>query len=70
MYVSTNTENTKITAVVEESDTEGEEYVVITQARYESLLEDENWRLAVEAAGVDNWGGFDYAMDMLHSDED
>lgn len=25
---------------------------------------------ALEAAGVDNWGGYDYAMELLHQDED
>lgn len=51
-------------------DNGSDEFVVIPKDRYDSLLKDEAWRSAVENAGVDNWGGFGYAMDLLHGDEE
>lgn len=51
-------------------DNGSDEFVVIPKDRYDSLLEDEAWRNAVEDAGVDNWGGFDYAMKLLRNEED
>lgn len=60
----------KITALVAEESEEHTEYVVIPQARYESLLEGERVLSALEAGGVDNWSGYGFAMDMLRSDED
>ena len=51
-------------------DNGSDEFVVIPKDRYDSLLEDEAWRNAVEDAGVDNWGGFDYAMKLFHGDEE
>lgn len=39
------------------------EMVVIPRAEYESLKDDSRWRTAVECAGVDNWPGYDYAME-------
>ena len=48
----------------------GEDTVTITKKEYESLLDDRNWRNAVEGAGVDNWSGFDYAMEDYNRGED
>ena len=45
-----------------------EKMVTITKEEYESLLEDRKWRVSVECAGVDNWSGFDYAMEEFYSD--
>lgn len=36
----------------------------------EEAEDDARWRGCVEAAGVDNWCGFEYAMDEYHGDED
>jgi hypothetical protein len=41
------------------------ETVTISKEEYESLLEDSNKLLALEGAGVDNWEGYDYAMEMM-----
>ncbi len=67
--MSTNDTSKKITAIVAEEG-DGEEYVVIPKARYEELLDSEKWELAVRGAGVDNWSGYDYAMEMYREDED
>ena len=46
-----------------------QETVTITKEAYESLLEDSKRLLALESAGVDNWQGFDYAMELLRDME-
>ena len=40
-------------------------YIQITLARLEELEAAQNKLLALEAAGVDNWEGYDSAMDIL-----
>lgn len=42
-----------------------EETVTISKKEYESLLEDSEKLSALEAAGVDNWQGYDDAMEMM-----
>jgi len=39
-----------------------EETITITKSEYESLLEDSNVLNSLYAAGVDNWCGYDEAM--------
>lgn len=46
-----------------------DETVTITKREYESLLEDVNKLRALEGAGVDNWEGYSYAMELLHGEE-
>lgn len=41
------------------------EMIEITKARYEALLEAEQILSALEMAGVDNWDGYDDALDYL-----
>jgi hypothetical protein len=41
------------------------ETVTIEKERYEELLQTEKFMTALQAAGVDNWDGYDYAVDML-----
>lgn len=41
-----------------------EEQVVISATEYASLLDDACWRTAYENAGVDNWGGADFAREL------
>jgi metal-dependent HD superfamily phosphatase/phosphodiesterase len=41
-----------------------EETVTIPKSVYEQLLKDSEWLSYLEAAGVDNWDGFDYAFEM------
>lgn len=39
--------------------------VTITVAEYEQLLQDADKLSCLEGAGVDNWDGYDMAMEML-----
>ena len=41
-----------------------EEMVTITKARYDDLLESEDWLSWLEAAGVDNSCAWEYAADL------
>lgn len=43
---------------------ENTETVTISKERYQELLKDESWLAALEAAGLDNWGGCDVARDI------
>lgn len=44
------------------------ETVTISKEEYENLLEDQRILLALEGAGVDNWEGYDFAMQSLNED--
>lgn len=46
-----------------------EKTVTISQKEYESLKEDSRKLLCLESAGVDNWGGYDFAMEEFYEDE-
>jgi hypothetical protein len=39
--------------------------ITIPKAEYENLLADAKMLRALEAAGVDNWEGFEYAQEMF-----
>lgn len=41
--------------------------VNIPRGRYEDLLEAEAWNEALDAAGVDNWDGIDYAQEIFNA---
>lgn len=43
--------------------------VTITEERYDELIERSNWLDYLEMAGVDNWEGYSYAIDMKHEQE-
>ena len=45
------------------------ETVTISKEEYEKLLDDSNFLNKLYAHGVDNWSGFDYAVDDLEEDE-
>ncbi|NIJ81170.1 RecBCD nuclease inhibitor [Xanthomonas cannabis] len=45
------------------------ETVTIPRARYVELLEDEEFLSALRAAGVDNWDGYDYALEICQEVE-
>lgn len=47
-----------------------EEMITITKKEYDSLKEDERWRICVESAGVDNWPGMEYAMQEFFGNEE
>ena len=42
-----------------------EETITITKKEYDSLLEDQHMLLCLQCAGVDNWAGYDYAIEMM-----
>jgi hypothetical protein len=42
-----------------------DETITITKKEYDSLIEDSETLSALESAGVDNWSGYDYAMEIL-----
>ena len=46
-----------------------DETVTIPLVEYEQLLKESEWLSCLEAAGVDNWIGFDDARDILHGVE-
>jgi hypothetical protein len=46
------------------------ETVTIYKTEYEDLLEDQKLLLCLQGAGVDNWQGYDYAMELFREYED
>lgn len=40
-------------------------YVVISESELEELIEDQHKLSCLESAGVDNWSGYEYAMQMM-----
>lgn len=38
--------------------------VIMTKVEYDSLVDDMNWLMCLEAAGVDNWEGHEVAVRM------
>ena len=47
----------------------GEETITILKSDYDRLLRDSDWLGYLEAAGVDNWSGYEEAQDMRDEDE-
>ena len=41
------------------------ETVEISKERYDELIDIESFMLALQAAGVDNWDGYDVAQEMM-----
>lgn len=39
--------------------------ITISKKEYESLLEDQKLLQCLQDAGVDNWSGYDYAIEMM-----
>lgn len=46
------------------------EMVEITKEEYDRLLNDSEKLSCLEACGVDNWQGYDDAMEMYHSEDE
>lgn len=44
--------------------------VTISEVEYKALLRDQKWLNCLEAAGVDNWEGYEYAAEMLPEDDE
>lgn len=38
--------------------------VILTAKEYARLKDRDNWLTCLEAAGVDNWPGYDYAIEL------
>lgn len=47
-----------------------EEKVTISKEEYNQLQEDSLFLEYLRAAGVDNWEGYDYAIQMMNDDSD
>lgn len=45
------------------------EVITIPKEEYESLKEDSLFLSCLEAAGVDNWDGYDYAIGMYKEED-
>jgi hypothetical protein len=45
-------------------------HVFIEQSEYDSLMDGEDWLLALEAAGVDNWEGYDFAREIYNEEKE
>lgn len=39
--------------------------VIVSKSDYNGLIQDQNVLRALEGAGVDNWDGYDYAMENV-----
>jgi hypothetical protein len=48
----------------------GDDQVVISKAEYDSLVDDRDFRYALEAAGVDNWEGYSIAWRIFEGELD
>lgn len=46
----------------------GDGTITIPESVFEELLKAEAKLIALEGAGVDNWDGYDYAMESLDED--
>lgn len=44
--------------------------IVITHKEYRRLVERSQWLEYLEAAGVDNWGGYEVAQELRELDRD
>lgn len=44
--------------------------VTISRKEYEELLQSQDMLIALESAGVDNWAGYSYAMEILQEMQD
>ncbi len=46
------------------------ESVTISKREYDRLVKDSEWLALLEAAGVDNWQGIDYAYELKQKAEE
>ena len=46
------------------------ETVTISKEEYDSLLEDQHMLQCLQGAGVDNWAGYDLAIEMMNEEVD
>ncbi len=48
----------------------GEAVITIGVSEYMVLLKDQSFLNCLKNAGVDNWDGYEYALELLEEDED
>lgn len=53
-----------------EIEIEGKKFVVISKDEYDSMARDVDWLVCLQAAGVDNWSGIEYAIQLRGGDDD
>ena len=53
-----------------ETPTGSDDLVTIKRSLYDRLRKSEQFLMALEAAGVDNWDGYSIAYRKVHGDED
>ena len=58
------------TAETKENLGMNEEMVTITKEEYDNLLDSDSKLSALEGAGVDNWEGYDYAMEEYEAEKE
>jgi hypothetical protein len=46
-----------------------EEVVELPKSVYDAMCDTEDWLAALEAAGVDNWEGYDFAREIYNEDK-
>lgn len=47
-----------------------EEMITVSQEEYDDLVSDVAFLRALEAAGVDNWEGYDYACEIFQENKE
>lgn len=47
----------------------GDQTITIPLSDYEQLKSDQAFLNALRAAGVDNWDGYDHAIDLIEQDD-
>ena len=47
-----------------------DDMIVISKKEYEQLKDESAFLAALRSAGVDNWGGYDYAIRIANGEED
>lgn len=47
-----------------------DETVTLSKEEYDNLCARDEWLSYLEAAGVDNWEGYNYAMEMRDEEKD
>lgn len=60
----------KLEEMCDHLDIDSREYTVVCQTELEKLYEAYDKLAALERYGVDNWEGYDYAMQSLCEDEE
>lgn len=72
LYIFNDRENAELVKSILESDSKHKRYtkekVIISKDEYDSLQDDGEKLYALECAGVDNWSGYGYAMEVLENE--